>query len=81
MRDLQLEIGTTEPFFALDPDTYTYITENTRWLYTWKSIKEFAMKLKIIKFWTPTPAYLDDKNVMSTALNNPTYSGKQRYRL
>ena len=30
MRDLQLEIGTKEPFFKLDPNKYTYATENTR---------------------------------------------------
>ena len=81
MRDIQLEIGTKEPFFKLDPNKYTYATENTRWLYTWKTAKEFGITLEIAKFWTPMPKYYDDKNIMSYAVKDPTYNGKNNYKL
>ena len=81
MRDIQLEIGTSEPFYELNPDVYTYTTKNTRWMYAWTMSKEFDMKIQIAKFWTPTPTYYDDKNIMTTAVNDPTYAGKRKYKL
>ena len=81
MRDVQLEVGTTTPFLDLDPNQYLYVTQNTRWRYTWEMIYETKLKLEITKFWTPQSKYHDDKNIMEYAVKDRAYSGENKYKL
>ena len=81
MRDLQLELETTTPFFQLQPEKYEYITEKTRWRYTWNIIYEFGIKLTITQFWVPQTAYTNDECIMEKAVKDPMYSGKNSYKL
>ena len=61
MRDLQLEVGTSKPFFDLDPEKYSYVTQKTRWRYTWEMLHKFNITLQVTKYWTPRRKYFDDK--------------------
>jgi hypothetical protein len=68
--DLQVEIGTTKPFFQLDPDELSYTVKRTRWQYLWSSLKEYDIKMEIYNFWTPSLKYENDRNIMATALED-----------
>ena len=81
MRDLQLELGVTKPFYTLPPDRYEYVTDNTRWRYTWKTANEFGITLHITNFWVPRTMYNNDECIMEKAINDPSYYGRNRYKL
>ena len=36
LNDVHTEIGTTQPFYTLDPNIYNYGDQHSRWRYTWK---------------------------------------------
>ena len=81
LNDLQIEVGVGKEIFQLDPKDFPYVTKNTRWLYTWKMGQTVKAKIKVWNQWIPTTSYLHDKNIMETALKDPYYHGKNRYRL
>ena len=81
MRDLQIECGREVPFFQLDPNEHEYVTDSTRWLYTWKMAKEFNIQIKVAQHWIPTPKFVNDGNIMKKAIEDPHYQGKNKYKL
>ena len=81
LHDPQIEIGTSTPFFELNPDEYPYVTENARWLYTWKIIRELKTTVKVWDSWIPTTSFQDRENTMGVAIKNAFYSGENSYRL
>ena len=68
--DLQIETGSSKPFYQLDPERCTYTTDNTRWNYLWKSAYELGLTIDLYEFWTPQPQYANDRNIMDTAMND-----------
>ena len=62
MSDLQIGIYQHIPFFDLNPELHEHVTLAIRWLYTWKMLKEFGLKLKIANFLVPTAEYMNERN-------------------
>ena len=81
LRDLQIETGSSTSIFQLNPSIYTYVTENTRWLYTWRICREINVTVHIWNEWLPTTTYERDQNIMDVAIRDKFYSGKNNYRL
>ena len=81
MRDVQIETGTSQPFYQKDPEEYHFVTKNTRWRYTWQLTNEFNVDLEIAQFWTPTPNHENDKNIMEYAVKDKLFKGKNKYKL
>ena len=81
LNDLQIEIGREKPFFELDPEQHPYVTQNTRWLYTWKMAIEFDISIKVYQHWVPPTSYQHDQNIMQKAIMDKAYQGKNKYKL
>ena len=81
LRDIQIEVGTSEPFYNLDPDNYPYVTPDTRWKYFWTAIHENKMTVRIHQMWTPKPQYEDDSNIMEHAVKDQYMQTTNKYRL
>ena len=81
MRDVQIEIGTSTPFYTLDPTKYSYGTDNTRWQYTWHMTKEFHLNMEIPDIWLPITTYPNDKCKMEVSVQDRYYQGKNAYKL
>ena len=77
--DLQIEVEFDVSVFQLNPSDITYVTPNTRWLYTWIAIKEINAKIQIWDEWVPSTDYVNDKNIMQTAVNDEYYKGRNKY--
>ena len=65
--DLQVEVGRSEPFYTLDPSEHDHITKRTRWKYLWESTMNLDLQIRINNFWTPSPKYTNDSNIMDKA--------------
>ena len=81
LKDIQIEVGTTQPFYNLDPSKYSYCTKDTRWRYFWETIAQYNIKGSIYNMWTPQAKYEDDENIMEKAAQDPFYCGKEKYRI
>ena len=81
MRDLQIEVGTTVPFYKLDIETYDYTTKDTWWVYWWKVTKDFQLRPVIHNFWVPTSKYTNDRNIMEAAVRDKHFQGEKKYKL
>ena len=81
VRDLQLEVGVSKPFYDLDPSKNAYVTQKTRWRYTWEIIHELKLTVTITIFWVARSKYADDKNIMDIAVRDQAYTGKNKYKL
>jgi hypothetical protein len=68
--DLQVQLGTTRPFYELDPTKYEYTNTCTRWQYLWRSMHDLNLKMHIYNFWTPSLKYENDRNIMDIAMND-----------
>ena len=68
--NLQVEIGSESPFYLLDPSTYNYATENTRWTYLWKELYNKGLDMEIYDFWTPKGKGENDSNIMDVAIRD-----------
>ena len=55
--DLQIELGTSYPFFELDLKDYNYIKGRRRWEYLWSTAKTLDLKI-----------FENDKNIMEVAM-------------
>lgn len=81
LRDTQIEIGTSEPFYIQNPQNFEYATQDTRWMYFWRMIHEFQIKVEMYNMWTPKTAYKDDRNIMEVAVMDITLRDKRNYKL
>ena len=81
LNDLQVEVGISTAFYNHNPKDYKYITQNTRWGYTWNMVWEFEMKLEIDGIWTPKQKYQNDRNIMEVAMQDAKYQDRNRYKL
>ena len=81
LRDLQIELGISTPIFKANPSDYTYITKNTRWVYTWRMCYSLQITVEFWGNWVPQSAYHNDKNLMLTALSDRYYAKTNNYRL
>ena len=81
VRDLQIETGISEPVLTVNPESFPYITTNTRWGYTWNMAWEHKLKIVIHDMWTPTKRYTNDRNIMEVAIKDVKYQGKNSYKL
>ena len=68
--DTQIEVGSSTPFFKLDPDSCNYVTPRTRWKYLWETTFGLGLEMSIYKFWTPQPINDNDRNIMDTAMQD-----------
>ena len=68
--DTQVEVGSSAPFYTLDPKVCDYVTKNTRWRYLWEATNELGLEIKVYQFWTPKPANDKDRNIMDTAMED-----------
>ena len=68
MRNLQIEVGTSKPFYCLDIDQHQYVTPNTQWGYFWEVVKEHRLIEKTYNFWTPKSSFDNNKNIMEYAV-------------
>ena len=68
--DLQVELGTSVPFYELNPDIYNYATKLTRWSYLWSCTHELNLKIELFNFWTPRLARANDRNIMDVAMSD-----------
>ena len=81
LRNLQIEVGTSKPFYTLNPHLYHYITPNTRWGYFWKVAYEQELNVEIYNYWTPKPSYINDRNIMEVAVEDKYFRNKNRFKL
>ena len=81
LRDTQVEIGISMPFYLGDPHIYNYGTKQTRWRYFWETMWQFKITPEIYNMWTPYTPYDDDANIMETAVRDSFYRGRENYRL
>ena len=79
--DVQAEIGTTHPFYTLDPNIYNYGDQNSRWRYTWSVNHSKGLNMVVSNMWCPSSDYIADKNIMETAVHYPKFQGKQKWKL
>ena len=79
--DTQATIGTSIPFYTLNPDQYNYGDQHTRWQYTWRVNYRMNLNMKIGQMWVPTTNYGNDCNIMETAAADTSFQGKTRWRL
>ena len=75
--DLQVESGSAIPFFDLDPEVCTYTTKGTRWSYLWTMVHKLNLKISMYQFWTPSPNYENDKNLMDVAMTDTVLIGSK----
>ena len=68
--DLQVELGSSTPFYLLDDSIYDYATTNTRWQYLWKATKQLELRMEIFDFWTPKKRGINDCNIMDIAVTD-----------
>ena len=68
--DVQVESGSSMPFYTLDPKVCNYITPRTRWRYLWETTYEQGLEMKLYSFWTPKPLNNNDMNLMDTAMTD-----------
>jgi ribonuclease HI len=68
--DMQVQLGTSTPFYDHSPVDYYYTTTGTRWHYLWSRLRELNLKIEIYNFWTPTLSYQNDRNIMDTAMKD-----------
>ena len=69
--DLQVELGSSTPFYKLDPTTYNYTTGDMRWNYLWATMYTLDLELEIYQFWTPKTGGVKDCNIMDVAVTDP----------
>ena len=81
MIDTQIEIGTRNPFYTLDPELHGYGTANTRWKYTWYTSRENDIRIEINNMWLPRTTYDNDACIMEIAVHDRQYQGKNAYKL
>ena len=81
LNDVQIEVGISKSFLNSDPSPFTYITANTRWLYTWRACYKLKIRVEIWKQWIPSTNYIHDRNIMEVAINDAYYQGRYNYRL
>ena len=81
MRDLQIEVGTSKPFYELIYKKYEYITQDTQWAYWWKMTREFNINPVIHNFWVPRTNFSNDKNIMEVAIEDLAFQGEGKYKL
>ena len=81
LRNLQIEVGTSKPFYTLDPNLFQYITPNTRWGYFWKVAYEKGLHAEMYNYWTPKPSYHNDRNIMEVAVEDKYFRQKNRFKL
>ena len=79
LRATQVKVGTATPFFCLDPMDHEYVTNNTRWQYTWEKMYELKITVKIQNFWVPRTGKRNDVNIMEAAVKDKHYQGKEKY--
>ena len=77
LNDHQCYIGSGKPFLQLNPDTYGYGDQNTRWRYTWKMLWEAKLTTKIYNQWVPKGRNEDDVNIMDVAVRDSELIGKK----
>ena len=70
LRDIQVEVGISSFIIDHSPVKFPYVTQNTRWLYTWRICWDTKMTIEIWDKWIPTSKYQDDRNIMETAIND-----------
>ena len=68
--NLQVEIGSSQPFYLLNENTYDYATTNTRWQYLWKATRNLELQMEIFDFWTPKRRGINDCNIMDVAVTD-----------
>ena len=79
--DIQIEVGILESIFLRNPNEFPHITQNMRWIYTWRMSVEIRAKLKVWDEWLPKSKYSNDRNIMEAAIKDAYYGGRYRYRL
>lgn len=80
MQATQIESGLSIPFYKSNPNTYDYVTKNTRWRRMWETLFEMDLQLET-NIWTPTSKYLNDKNIMEEAVLDNKFQGKNKWKL
>ena len=81
LRDVQAEIGTSKPFYTLDPNLYGYGDQYTRWRYTWTVNHNMNLNMQVEKMWVPEADFSNDINIMETAVQDNKFQGKNKWRL
>ena len=77
LRDTQAEIGTSVPFYTLDPELYDYGDQFSRWRYTWKTNHDIPLNMMVNDMWVPTTEFQNDKNIMEIAIQDINFSKKK----
>ena len=67
LHDHQIIIGSSSPFYNLDPERYGYVDQNTRWTYMWRFLHTHSLHLEVFDMWTPQPSCSNDVNIMDFA--------------
>ena len=68
--DTQIETGSGEPFYLLDPKKCNYTTECTRWRYLWTALHQLDMTIEMYQLWLPTPINDNDRSIMDIAMKD-----------
>ena len=60
----QAKIGTSMPFYTLNPEQYNYGDQHTRWRYTWMVNYSMNLNMKIGNMWVPTTKCANGRNLI-----------------
>ena len=72
LNDHQCVVGSSTQFLLLDPNKYNYVDKKTRWYYSWEMMWDLQIETSLYDPWVPTTKYLNDKNIIDTAVNDTT---------
>ena len=81
LNDVQAEIGTSKPFYNLDPNLYKYGDQHSWWRYTWKVNHSMDLNMEVSNIWCPKSKFNADKNIMEVAVQDAQFQGKTKWKL
>ena len=81
LHDTQLESGMENPFYTYSQESLEYLTKNTRWGYMWSFCERYNLDMTVWGMWTPSTRIPNDKVIMTTAINDPKYEKKEKWKL
>ena len=73
----QIVAGVSKPFYEYDEHELPYLPQDTRWVYTWKVLKQYRLQIALYDEWLPPKLYENDKNLMDTAICDPYFQHKR----
>ena len=68
--DMQVETGSSIPFYNLDPEICNYVAKATRWRYLWETTAKMGLHIRMYNSWTPKPINDQDRNIMDAAMQD-----------